>query len=121
MERSIAAALAGNPYPGRGLLCGRSADGTRALAAYFITGRSAASRGRILARTEDGAATRAPVSLPPRTTAMRSERKISAPMQRNCEACPKRFSNTFSTITLVPSATQHMAIICACISVGNPG
>ena len=60
MERSIAAALAGNPYPGRGLLCGRSADGTRALAAYFITGRSAASRGRILARTEDGAATRAP-------------------------------------------------------------
>lgn len=60
MERSIAAALAGNPYPGRGLLCGRSADGTRALAAYFITGRSAASRGRILARTEDGVATRAP-------------------------------------------------------------
>ena len=32
-----------------------------------------------------------------------------------------RFSNTFSTITDVPSATQAAASIWACMSVGKPG
>ena len=39
--------IGGNPYPGRGILMGCTADGTRALAAYFIMGRSANSRNRI--------------------------------------------------------------------------
>ncbi|MEG1850354.1 MAG: inosine monophosphate cyclohydrolase, partial [Oscillospiraceae bacterium] len=32
--------LAGNPYPGRGILLGRSADNSKAVIAYFIMGRS---------------------------------------------------------------------------------
>ena len=39
--------LAGNTYPGRGILIGRTADGTKAVAAYFIMGRSVNSRNRI--------------------------------------------------------------------------
>ena len=39
--------LAGNPYPGRGIILGRTPDGTKAAAAYFIMGRSANSRNRI--------------------------------------------------------------------------
>ena len=39
--------LAGNEYPGRGLVLGKSADGKKAVAAYFIMGRSANSRNRI--------------------------------------------------------------------------
>ena len=37
----------GNSYPGRGIVLGMSEDGTRAVAAYFIMGRSANSRNRI--------------------------------------------------------------------------
>ena len=32
--------LKGNPYPGRGIVLGRSADNKYAVAAYFIMGRS---------------------------------------------------------------------------------
>jgi len=39
--------LAGNPYPGRGIILGMTPDGTRAAAAYFIMGRSENSRNRI--------------------------------------------------------------------------
>lgn len=39
--------LCGNPYPGRGIIAGKSADGEKAAAAYFIMGRSANSRNRI--------------------------------------------------------------------------
>ena len=39
--------LSGNTYPGRGIVIGRTADGTKAAAAYFIMGRSANSRNRI--------------------------------------------------------------------------
>ena len=39
--------LSGNEYPGRGLVIGKSADGKKAVAAYFIMGRSANSRNRI--------------------------------------------------------------------------
>ena len=46
--------LAGNRYPGRGILIGKTPDGTRAMAAYFIMGRSGNSRNRIFAE-RDGA------------------------------------------------------------------
>ena len=39
-------------YPGRGIIIGRSADGSQAAAAYFIMGRSSNSRNRIF--VEDG-------------------------------------------------------------------
>jgi len=37
----------GNPYVGRGIIIGKSADGTKAAVAYFIMGRSANSRNRV--------------------------------------------------------------------------
>lgn len=39
--------ISGNPYVGRGIVLGRSADGKKAVAAYFIMGRSANSRNRV--------------------------------------------------------------------------
>ena len=39
--------LENNTYPGRGIIVGKTPDGTRALTAYFIMGRSANSRNRI--------------------------------------------------------------------------
>ncbi|MDO4478168.1 MAG: IMP cyclohydrolase [Lachnospiraceae bacterium] len=39
--------LQGNAYPGRGMMIGLTPDGTRALCAYFIMGRSDNSRNRI--------------------------------------------------------------------------
>ena len=39
--------IEGNSYVGRGIVIGRSADGKKACAAYFIMGRSANSRNRI--------------------------------------------------------------------------
>ena len=39
--------LAGNTYPGRGIIIGKTPDGSKAMAAYFIMGRSANSRNRI--------------------------------------------------------------------------
>lgn len=48
----IADLLEGNPYPGRGIIVGKSEDGKKAAAAYFIMGRSANSRNRIF--TERG-------------------------------------------------------------------
>ena len=43
-------------YPGRGIMIGRSADGAKAVTAYFIMGRSANSRNRIF--VEEGAGIR---------------------------------------------------------------
>ncbi|MEG2958436.1 MAG: IMP cyclohydrolase [Oscillospiraceae bacterium] len=51
--------LAGNPYPGRGILLGRSADNSKAVIAYFIMGRSDNSRNRVFTATEDGIRTEA--------------------------------------------------------------
>ena len=45
--RSMREALTGNSYPGRGIGVGKSADGTTAVYAYFIMGRSENSRNRI--------------------------------------------------------------------------
>ena len=51
--------LQSNPYPGRGILLGRSADNKRAVIAYFIMGRSENSRNRIFEETGDGIRTNA--------------------------------------------------------------
>ena len=51
--------LSGNPYPGRGIVLGRSADGQKAVIIYFIMGRSENSRNRIFETTGDGIRTRA--------------------------------------------------------------
>lgn len=42
----------GNPYVGRGIVLGKSADGKKAAAAYFIMGRSSNSRNRIFTEKE---------------------------------------------------------------------
>ena len=39
--------LAGNTYPGRGIIIGKTPDGKNAVAAYFIMGRSENSRNRV--------------------------------------------------------------------------
>jgi len=39
--------ISGNPYVGRGIVLGKTADGSKAVAAYFIMGRSANSRNRV--------------------------------------------------------------------------
>ena len=41
---NIAKELQENAYPGRGIIIGRSADGSKAVTAYFIMGRSENSR-----------------------------------------------------------------------------
>ena len=52
--KSITERLEGNTYPGRGIILGMSPDGRKAVAAYFIMGRSANSRNRVFAE-KDGA------------------------------------------------------------------
>ena len=47
---SLEQELKGNAYPGRGIVIGRSKDGTKAVAGYFIMGRSQNSRNRVLLR-----------------------------------------------------------------------
>ncbi len=51
--------LSENPYPGRGIILGRTADDKKAAVAYFIMGRSENSRNRIFEYTEDGIRTKA--------------------------------------------------------------
>ena len=51
--------LSANPYPGRGIVLGRTADNKKAAIAYFIMGRSENSRNRVFEQTEDGIRTRA--------------------------------------------------------------
>ena len=51
--------LQSNPYPGRGIMLGRSADNKSAVIAYFIMGRSENSRNRVFEETEDGIRTKA--------------------------------------------------------------
>ena len=51
--------LTNHPYPGRGIMLGRSADNRHAIIAYFIMGRSENSRNRIFEATEDGIRTKA--------------------------------------------------------------
>lgn len=56
---SIEEELQKNSYPGRGIIIGRSADGKKAVTAYFIMGRSENSRNRIFAQCGDGIRTQA--------------------------------------------------------------
>lgn len=51
--------LKNNPYPGRGIIIGKSADGKSAVTAYFIMGRSVNSRNRVFTETADGIKTEA--------------------------------------------------------------
>lgn len=57
--RSIEKELQENSYPGRGIIIGRSEDGTKAVAAYFIMGRSVNSRNRIFVEDGEGIRTQA--------------------------------------------------------------
>ncbi|MEF2920388.1 MAG: IMP cyclohydrolase, partial [Acutalibacteraceae bacterium] len=56
---SIEKELTSNPYPGRGILIGKSADGKNAVIAYFIMGRSENSRNRIFVEEGEGIRTQA--------------------------------------------------------------
>jgi len=51
--------LQSHPYPGRGIMLGRSADNKNAVIVYFIMGRSENSRNRVFEETEDGIRTKA--------------------------------------------------------------
>lgn len=60
MEKlNISDLLKSNPYPGRGIIIGKSADSKYAVTAYFIMGRSVNSRNRVFTATEDGIKTEA--------------------------------------------------------------
>lgn len=48
-----------NSYPGRGIILGKTLDGTKAVAAYFIMGRSENSRNRIFVEDGEGIRTQA--------------------------------------------------------------
>ena len=56
---SLTKEISGNPYPGRGIVIGKSEDGKYAVSAYFIMGRSANSRNRIFEADGDGLRTKA--------------------------------------------------------------
>ena len=56
---SLREELAGNTYPGRGIVIGRSADGKKAITAYFIMGRSENSRNRVFVTEGEGIRTEA--------------------------------------------------------------
>ena len=51
--------LSENAYPGRGIVIGMSQDGSKAMFAYFIMGRSSNSRNRIFERFDGGMRTKA--------------------------------------------------------------
>ena len=51
--------LRNNPYPGRGIIIGRTPDGKKAVTAYFIMGRSENSRNRIFVEDGEGIRTQA--------------------------------------------------------------
>ena len=56
---SLSQKLSTNAYPGRGIVLGVRPDGKKAVAAYFIMGRSVTSRNRIFALEPDGIRTEA--------------------------------------------------------------
>ena len=47
MKKDLFKYLAGNEYPGRGICLGISPDGSKAMIAYWIMGRSVNSRNRV--------------------------------------------------------------------------
>ena len=56
---SLANELKENAYPGRGIVIGVSEDGTKAVTAYFIMGRSSNSRNRVFVEEGEGIRTEA--------------------------------------------------------------
>ena len=56
---SMGEKLAGNTYPGRGIVLGITPDGKKSVAAYFIMGRSVNSRNRVFCEEPDGIRTQA--------------------------------------------------------------
>lgn len=56
---SLEAELQSNAYPGRGIVIGRTPDGTKAVTAYFIMGRSENSRNRVFVEDGEGIRTQA--------------------------------------------------------------
>ena len=58
-KKCLKAELEGNAYPGRGIVLGKSEDGTKAGIAYFIMGRSENSRNRVFVEDGEGIRTQA--------------------------------------------------------------
>ena len=56
---SLERELQGNSYPGRGIVIGKTPDGTKAVCAYFIMGRSENSRNRVFVEDGEGIRTQA--------------------------------------------------------------
>ncbi len=56
---SLEQELKSNSYPGRGIIIGKSPDGTKAVTAYFIMGRSSNSRNRVFVTEDVGIRTQA--------------------------------------------------------------
>ena len=56
---AISQELSSTSYPGRGIIIGRSADGSKAVTAYFIMGRSENSRNRVFVEEGQGIRTQA--------------------------------------------------------------
>lgn len=57
--KEIKQELSSTTYPGRGIIIGRSKDGSKAVTAYFIMGRSSNSRNRIFVEDGEGIRTEA--------------------------------------------------------------
>ena len=57
--QSLFECVGATTYPGRGVVAGRTKDGTKQFFAYFIMGRSENSRNRVFLPTEDGIRTEA--------------------------------------------------------------
>ena len=56
---SLSEELKNNAYPGRGIVLGKTPDGKKAVAAYFIMGRSSNSRNRVFVEGGEGIRTQA--------------------------------------------------------------
>ena len=56
---SLEQELKGSTYPGRGIVIGKTPDGTKAVSAYFIMGRSENSRNRVFVEDGEGIRTQA--------------------------------------------------------------
>ena len=59
MIKIASEAVGATTYPGRGIMVGKSADGKRAVMAYFIMGRSVNSRNRVFVKENAGIRTEA--------------------------------------------------------------
>lgn len=59
VKKTIQEELSSTTYPGRGIIIGRTPDGTKAAIAYFIMGRSENSRNRVFVTEGEGIRTEA--------------------------------------------------------------